>query len=356
MRVSRSKQNNTIKTKIFQLLITEKVSRCLRAGDWQQTLRKTKFQVFKKVISLAGAGVLLCCFLCACSEVKIKTSEDKDILIQIEEGSCSRQEAVFMLMEEKARYEDGQNPDGLWERKIGSENMNDYVKDVVVDRLTRYTAAEVLSDRLAAYPSEDAKNLAGEEAVAAWTKISSLYDVAKYGITADSVNELYYKKAVYDAVYTKITTDATAEITEDSTRVMEADYVVVPVSDGEDAARAIYQSIKEGVEFSEACSQAGYALQTNQQIKRGELNSAVDNIAFALNDGEMSEVISSKEGFYIIHCIDDHLLVESAANYNEIITNAKEEAFKEAYYEFSKEAKMSFDRGYWKKIKIEEIR
>lgn len=300
--------------------------------------------------------MLLCCILCACSEVKIKTSDNKDVLIQIEEGSCSRAEAVFMLMEEKARYEEGQNPEGFWDRKIGSETMNDYVKDVAIDRLTRYTAAEVLSDRLAAYPSEEAKNIAGEDAVTAWTKISGLYDVAAYGITADDVNELYYKKAVYDAVYTKITNDATVDITEDSTRVMEADYVVVPASDGEEAAEAIYQSLKEGTEFQEACAAAGYELLIGQKIKRGELNSAVDNIAFALNDGEMSEVIVSKEGFYIIHCIDDKLLIESAANYNEVMANAKEEAFKEAYYEFSKEARMSFDNGYWKKIKIDEIR
>ncbi|MBR3309249.1 MAG: peptidylprolyl isomerase [Lachnospiraceae bacterium] len=309
-----------------------------------------------RIAALSIAAVLLCISLSACSEVKLKTSAVKDAFIQIEDATCSRAEAIFMLMEEKAVYEEGQNPADFWEREIGSENMNDYVKDVVVDKLTRYTAAEVLSDRLGVYPSEEAKNKAGEDAVTSWTKISGLYNVDEYEITAADVNDLYLKKATYDAVYNKITTDAVADITEDSTRVMLADYVVIPASAGEETAETIYKSIKEGAEFSDACSAAGYQMLAEQQIKRGEMNSTVDNIAFALNDGEMSEVIVSKEGYYIMRCIDDKLLLESAANYNEVMANAKEAAFRDTYYEFSKESKMSFDSGYWKKIKISEIK
>ena len=309
-----------------------------------------------RVAAVFVSAILLCISLSACSEVKLKTSAVKDAFIQIEEASCSRAEAVFMLMEEKAVYEEGQNPSDFWERKIGTESMNDYVKDVVIDKLTRYTSAEVLSDRLGVYPSEDAKNKAGEDAVAAWTKISGLYNVDEYEITAADVNDLYLKKATYEAVYNKITTDATANITEDSTRVMLADYVVIPTSAGEETANKIYQSIKEGTEFKDACAAAGYEMLGEQKIKHGEMNTTVDNIAFALNDGEMSEVIDSKEGFYIMRCIDDKLLLESAANYNEVLANAKEDAFSTAYYDFSKESKMSFDKGYWKKIKISEIK
>ena len=300
-------------------------------------------------------ALAVCFSLCACSEVKFSSPKEKDALLEIEGASCSRAEAVFMLMEEKAAYEDGQNPADLWSRPIGSENMSEYVKDLVADRLTRYTAAAVMSDRLGAYPTEEAKNAAGEEAVAAWTKISSLYDVDEYGITASDVNDLYYQKAVYDAVYDRITNDATADITEESTRVMEVDYVFIPKSDGDSVAEQIYQNVKDGTSFQDACSEAGYELFTDQIIRRGEMIEDFDNVAFALNDGEMSEVVESKDGSYIIHCVDDNLLVESAANYNEILTKAKEEAFKDAYYEFSKDAKISFDSSFWNKIDIGNI-
>ena len=317
--------------------------------------RKQKSSILR-VAAVCMIAILLCMSLAACSEVKLKTSAVKDFFIQIENASCSKAEAVFMLMEEKAVYEEGQNLDGFWEREIGTESMNDYVKDVVVDKLTRYTAAQVLSDQLGVYPSEEAKNKAGEDAVTAWTKISGLYNVAEYDITAADVNDLYLKKATYDAVYNKITTDATVDITEDSTRVLLADYVVIPTSAGEETANKIYESIKEGTEFKDACAAVGYEMLPEQKIKRGQMNSTVDNIIFALNDGEMSEVIISKEGYYIVRCIDDKLLLESAANYNEVLSNARETSFRDAYYKFSQESKMSIDKGFWKKIKIAEIK
>lgn len=234
--------------------------------------------------------------------------------------------------------------------------MADYVKEVVDDKLTRYAAAEVMSDELAAYPSEEAKNQAGEDAVTAWTRISGLYDVDSFGITAADVNGLYYKKAVYDAVYDQITNAAAAGVTEDSTRVMLADYVVVPHADGEQPAAAIFQSIREGTEIQQAAAAAGYSALTSQMIKRGELNQTVDNIAFALVDGEWSEVIECKDGYFIIHCLDDDLLQESAANYNETLSETKENAFKEAYYEFSSGAKIWRDTAFLEQLDIGSVR
>ena len=299
-------------------------------------------------------AALLCFCLCSCAEVKVGTSGNNTFL-QIEEASCSKAEAIFLLMEQKAYFETGQTPSDIWLRPIGDETMGEYTKDVVLDQLTRYTAAEVMSDRLAVYPTEEAKNLAGEQAVAAWTKISSLYNTDEYEITAADVNELYNKKAVYEAVCEKITHDETQDITEESTRVMLADYVVVPTEAGEELATQIWSSVKEGADFSHACDIAGYPLKTSQVIKRGDLNPTVDTIAFALIDGELSEVIESKDGYYVIHCLDDNLILESAANYNEVLSNAKEEAFKTAYYEFSKDAKLYIDNKFWDDIEVGSI-
>ncbi|MBR2695992.1 MAG: hypothetical protein IKE48_00615 [Parasporobacterium sp.] len=299
-------------------------------------------------------SLLLCGCLCACSEVKLG-SLGKNTFLQIEEASCSKAEAIFLLMEEKAYFEGGQTASDIWLRPVGNETMGEYIKDVVLDQATRYTAAMVMSDRLAVYPTEEAVNLAGEQAVAAWSKISSLYNTAEYELTASDVNDLYNKKAVYEAVYDSITQEATQDITEESTRVMLADYVVVPVEAGEELAQQLWSSVKEGADFSHACDIAGYPLKTGQVIKRGELNPTVDTIAFALIDGELSEVIESKDGYYVIHCLDDNLILESAANYNEVLSNAKEEAFKNAYYEFSKGAKLYIDNKFWDKIEIGSI-
>lgn len=300
--------------------------------------------------------MLITLLLSACAEVRLGSADEKDLFLQIENASCTKKEAIYLLMEEKSAYEEGQTAEGFWNRPVGDISMGEYVKNVVKDKLTRYTAAEVMSDTLAAYPTEDAKNQAGEDAVASWTKISVLYDVDSYEITASDVNNLYYKKAVYDAVYNKITTDAVQGITEDSTRVMLADYVVIPQSAGEEVATQILNSVRNGEEFSKAADIAGYPIQKSQMIRRGELNSAVDTIAFALVDGEWSEVVESKDNFYIIHCLDDNLVAESAANLNEILANTKEKAFKEAYYSFSQDSKLWMDEKFFEQLDLDSIK
>ena len=314
-------------------------------------LKKSK-KTYLLLILTALLSVLL---LSACTEVRLEGKGDKDYVLKIEDSGCTKAEAMYLLMEEKAIYEEGGSPEGFWDRNIGDETMSSYARDVVIDRLTRYTAAALMSDQLAAYPTDEEKNRAGEEAVASWTKISGLYNVDAFEITASDVNNLYYKKAVYDAVYKKITDEAAASVTTDSTRVMLADYVVIPPEIGEATATTILNTVRSGVEFSEAAAETGYQVLKSQVIKRGELNTVVDTIAFALVDGEMSEVIESKDGYYIIHCLDDNLIAESAANYNAILATTKEEAFNQAYYEFSKGAKMWTDSRFLENMDISSI-
>ena len=307
-------------------------------------------------IGLLLLTLALSAMLCACAEIRLKGAAVKDALIQVEDATLSYAEGVFLLMEEKASYERGQDPNLLWDQTAGSVTLSDYVKDGVKDRLIRYAAAQVLSDRYAAYPTDEEKAKAGDAAVASWTKISSMYDVSAYEITAETVRDLYDKEAVYNAVYEKITTDAAKDVTEDNTRVMLADYVVVPASVGEETANQVREAVLAGGDFQKACEKAGLSLLVSQHIKRGELPADVDNISFALRDNEMSEVIESKNGFYLIRCLDDNLLDESAANYNEILANTKEHAFQQAWLDFSSEAKLSIDDGFWDKMDLKAMK
>lgn len=308
----------------------------------------------KKVLAVSAVFAALLC-LSACTRIKVGAPKGTDLFLQIEDAGCTRKEAVILLMEEKAAYEEGGSSAGLWEKPVGSGTMTDYVKSIVEDKLTRYTAAGVMSDRYAAYPSEEAKNRAGEDAVTAWTRISGMYDVDAYDLTASDVHNLYYKKAVYDAVYDRITEDASKDITEESTRVILADYVLIPKSIGEQTAESILAAVRQGEDFAQTAAQAGYPVNAGQKLKRGDLNQTADAIAFALYDGEWSEVIESKDGFYIIHCLDDNLVQDSAANYNEMLASVKEKAFRDAYYEFSSQAKIWIDRKFLEELDLGSI-
>ena len=114
----------------------------------------------------------------------------------------------------------------------------------------------------------------------------------------------------------------------------------------------MYNRIKSGESFENVCREAGYEPVMGQTMARGTMNSNFESVAFALVDGELSEVVESKDGYYLIQCVEDKMLEESAANYDETLMKAKNEKFDDYYINFAKDHKLGLDMSYWEKIKM----
>ena len=313
--------------------------------------RKINF-IYKMVLVLAGI-LFLSSFLAGCSEIRIDTSTG-NALITVDKTELSKEEAVYRLLEQKIAYE-GDGTSEIWSRKIGSETMNDYVKESVMDELTLYTASVVMADELGVYMTDEDKVSAAKAAEETYTRVSGAAMTDKYPISLDAAKELYIKKATYDKVYEYVTRDIGNEITEDSTKVILIDYVIIPTKDGNAVAKEIYSELLAQVPFDEACRAAGYTPQMNQVVYPKTMNTVFESVAFALTDGELSEVVESRDEYYIIHCIDDKLLEESSANYAKVLTEAKQEKFQLYYLAFASNHKLSVDTKFWNKIQLSDF-
>lgn len=312
--------------------------------------RKINF-IHKKILVLAGI-LFLSFVLSACSEIRIDTSTG-NALLTVDKTELSKEEAVYRLLEQKLAYE-GDGTNDIWSRKIGSETMNDYVKESVMDELTLYAASVVMANELGVYMTDEDKVSAAKAAEETYSKVSQAA-TDKYPISLDAAKELYIKKATYEKVYEYVTKDIGNEITEDSTKVIYIDYVIIPAKDGSTIAKEIYSELLAKVPFDEACSAAGYTPQINQIVYPKTMNTVFESVAFALTDGELSEVVESKDEYYIIHCIDDKLLEESSANYAKILTEAKQEKFQDYYLTFASKHKLSVNTKFWNKIQLSDL-
>lgn len=312
--------------------------------------RKINF-IHKKILVLAGI-LFLSFVLSACSEIRIDTSTG-NALLTVDKTELSKEEAVYRLLEQKLAYE-GDGTNDIWSRKIGSETMNDYVKESVMDELTLYAASVVMANELGVYMTDEDKVSAAKAAEETYSKVSQAA-TDKYPVSLDAAKELYIKKATYEKVYEYVTKDIGNEITEDSTKVIYIDYVIIPAKDGSTIAKEIYSELLAKVPFDEACSAAGYTPQINQIVYPKTMNTVFESVAFALTDGELSEVVESKDEYYIIHCIDDKLLEESSANYAKILTEAKQEKFQDYYLTFASKHKLSVNTKFWNKIQLSDL-
>lgn len=307
-----------------------------------------------KYIALAAAAVLLICAACGCGRVQFTLQADSKTLLIVEDEECTIAEGVFRLMEVKDQYYDGSD-ELFWERSVGDSTMEEYVKDSVEEEMIRITSSVIMADKLAVTLTEDEVEELTEAAEKSYNTLAESHDLDLYGITLETAISLYTKQAIYDKVYDELSADIETQISESDTKVIEVNYVEIPLETSSDDAEALRTAVKNGTDFEEACSEYGLEAMMDQVLSKGSMPDEFESVAYALVDGELSEIVETDECYYLIQCVEDYLISESVANNNQVIADARQEAFNEAYTEFSSDAVLQFNEEAWEEISIQEI-
>ncbi len=308
----------------------------------------------KRCTALLLVTIILLPALAGCAEIRVAPPLPKDTLIVIDEVECSLAEAMFRLMEVKEIYRADED-EVFWERKIGDVNIAQYVKDAVLEEMTRATAAGIMAGEMAVYLTADECDAYLKEAEDAYNEISGSYDLRKYGITLDDVSELYRKMALYDKVFAKLSDDVTLKISQTDTKVIEVNYVELPANMSINEAEALRKEVKSGTSFETACRAAGYEPFMNCVLMKGDMPEAFENVAYALLDKELSEIVETKECLYIIQSVEDYMVTESVANNNKVLAAARKERFDTAYEAFAAEKLLRTNLSKWNKINVPEL-
>lgn len=288
--------------------------------------------------------------LCSCTQIKLTSSLNDDTLAEIEGESVSSSEGIFRLMEVIESY--GSSDEYFFERSVGDLTMEEYLKDSVEEEMVTLLCCSFIADDLAVYLTDEEIEDAHAQAEDSYNEISLKYDVSAYDISLEDVETLYERQALYEKVYEELTGYVTMEISETDTKVIEVNFVLFPEGTDIETAEAFREEVKNGKDLSEACEEAGYTVYTNITLKKGDMVDAFENVAFALSDGELSECTETVDGIYLIECVEDYLEAESAANYNSVIAEAKDEVFEETYNEFTQTVELKFNTEFWDEIDV----
>jgi len=314
---------------------------------------------FLRMAGLILGSIFVLGLFSACGEIKIDTPMSENVLAEIGGEECPMDEAILRLLEERTLYESTDDTELLWRREIGNENMADYIKNSVKDEMIRNTTCVLMADSMALYLTDIEINDAYDAAEKAYNKMNDMWELEKYKITLDTAKRLYYKRAIYEMIYNYVSKDLDLEISEADTKVIEVNYVFIPYSETEDryaVAESIRQGTLAGEDFEFLCNQAGYPPEMHKVISKGEMPQAFENVAFALVDYELSEVIEyGKNGYYVIQCVEDYMVTESVANKNQIISDKRKALFDEAYIDYAATKKLRFNSATWDSIQVEKL-
>lgn len=327
-------------------------------------MRKRIFDRFKILIS----GFLCVLLMTACDRTVVVTGGFADgEVFRINTLSCSRSEMNIYLTNMANAYE-ATFGEQIWTTSAGNTTIEDAFKETVLAKVTRIKVLNLMA-------KEEKISLSGDEkkslkkAAKAYMKTLSKNEKAELGADENLVYQMYSEYALAEKVYNSIVDEVNFEISDDDARSITVEQIFIKtyhedthgrLTDYSDAAKAeakeralaIREKAVTESDFESLCALYNEEDESTHTYRRGEMPETYENVAFALEEGEISYVITTDDGYYIVKCISTYERKATNENKEAIINEAKRKAFEEKYNEFLPNVIANINEKEWENIKI----
>ena len=330
----------------------------------------------KKRVLLVTFLICFCALLYGCeasgesdgnTKIVLTTGFAENEVFRIGDSSCSLPEIMVYLTNMQNQYESiyGQQ---IWGHKIGEETLEAKVKDVVLARRAQIKTMNLLAQQrnLALSEQEETQVIR-----AAQEYYGSLNDteIAVMGIDESVVEQLYREYALANKVYNQIIEGTNPEISDDEARTVTVSQIFVKTyalngagekvpytEEGRKAAfdkiKSIQKMLREGENFDELAARYSENGQLTISFRKGEMDPTYEETAFELGNEEVSKVIETEDGYYIIKCISTLDREQTDRNKEKIMEQRKEEAFSAIYDEFVLTQIRNLNDELWEQVQF----
>ena len=327
-------------------------------------MRKRFFDRFKILISVLLAVVLMT----ACDKTVVVTGGFAEgEVFRINTLSCSRSEMNIYLTNMANAYE-ATFGEQIWSTSAGNTTIEDAFKETVLAKVTRIKVLNLMA-------KEEKISLSGDEkkslkkAAKAYMKTLSKNEKTELGADEDLVYQMYSEYALAEKVYNSIVDEVDFEISDDDARSITVEQIFIKTyhedthgrltdysdaakAEAKDRALAIREKAVTESDFESLCALYNEEDESTHTYRRGEMPETYENVAFALEEGEISYVITTDDGYYIVKCISTYERKATNENKEAIINEAKRKAFEEKYNEFLPNVIANINEKEWESIKI----
>lgn len=281
------------------------------------------------------------------SDTVVRFSTGEEELLSIGATKCPVSYAKVLLCNYQNLYGRAFGVD-LWAHDFGEQDLYSYVKEVSLTELARLITMESLAESRGL--SLSAKEIESAQ-TAAQTYYASLSDAEKeyMGINEEGLAALYRDYALAKKLYSQLTAGVNYEVSEDEARVMTVQEILVT----EDTqAMEIQNALANDTDFATLAAQYTEGEQIEKNIKRGDLALPVENAAYALDTGEISEAVKADDGWHFIKCINKNVEDLTAENKLVIGQKREKEASDDIYEAYVKDLPSTLNQDLWDAVDL----
>lgn len=303
---------------------------------------------------IAGLLAVLILLISAtgCTNIRFTTGTGKNRFAVCGNYSISVQAADILISERKYSYEDLFNNE-IWNRSVGDMTMEEYLLSDI-----KTLAGNVIYLNMMA---EDMQiNLTGdeEERISEYAK-----DYAEdSGFDKADVEKLLQMLLIAEKSFYAMTEDVDTEVSTDEARTISVQYMFFAVNDdvtdrmAENKASEALQKIEDGTDFLTLAEEQSDDSIHSMEFYKGIYDKDFETAAYKLETGQVSPVVETEYGYYIIKCINDNIESDTAKRKSEIVLKRREELFADKFRQLAEKKDILFNEKYLKKIDIGSIK
>ena len=326
----------------------------------------------RKRLTTAVIGFLLTALLCGCqsrlsdTKLVLYTGFKENEVFRIETISCMLPEVLVYLTNTQNQYESVFGEE-IWDTELNGVTFEENVKETVLANLAQIKTMTLLAGKHGV--TLDSGELETVEEAAA-VYYGSLNEAERQAMLVDqeTIEGLYAEFALANKVYEYIIKDINPEISDDEARTITVQYIQLKTyaMDGtgkkieySDIAREdtlvtmqkiLEMAREEGSDFEELVLNYSEGEKGSYSFGKGEEDPVFEEAAFNLETGEISNIVETQEGYYIIKCINTFNREETDANKIKIVEERREEVFGQEYDAFVKSLTRTLNDSLWEKI------
>ena len=292
--------------------------------------------------------------------------EQNSIVIKVGSTGVKYSEVLGYCYLLKQQYENSFGSQ-IWDYQLDDSNtIGDDAKEEIINMVTQLKV-------ISATAKEEEVSLTNDERDEALQKAEELLESAtdedkkNYHLTVQGIGEIYEENALANKMFYIATDDADTEVTDEEARQVKIQFfqvltkgmtksgVQVALNDKEKSAARKRTNELRG-EAVKAESFLDFAKKNTEGSKtemtigqdNSELDRSIVTAAFSMKSGEISPVIGTEGGYYVLYCVDDNDEDATYARREAIIEERQTKMFKQKYKKWLGDYEVSISKSFWK--------
>lgn len=327
--------------------------------------------ISKRVIVLCLTAMMSMSTLTGCkndTKIVFTTGLSGNQLFKIGSTVCTMPEAMVYLTTFYNQYADIYGPE-MWNYDFGGVSLEEHVKDVVLSKLAQIKIMNLMAEERDIELTKEEEETVLKAAESYFGGLESDLKETE-GITEDVVETVYREYAIANKVYATITESADMEISDDEARAVTVQTIYfknwktknnekTALSESETVnvlkkAREALQKINGDEDFETVAAQYSEDKQIVRSFARGSVEAHFEELLFSMDEGDISNIIETEDGYYIVKCIRTMDYEATQENKLVLAEKRKKAAFLEAYTEIAENTHSQFKDKHWNALTLNE--